>query len=202
MGVGGSRKWATSFDGGGPDEIELDTGVFCGVWRRSTLEEVGGWDRDWPTNEDSELAARYLASGARILCLRGMGARYVPRSTLKGLARQYWRYGYYRAKTARRHANSMRRSHLLPIAVVLTPLPALLPGAAGKRLALLGVTAYLGAVGTACLGAVRGARLELLALPAVLVVLHCSWGAGFLAGSMRFGPPLGAIRGLLRRPSA
>ncbi len=200
MGVGGSRKWATSFDNGAPDEIELDTGVFCGVWRRSTLDAIGGWDRDWPTNEDSELAARYLAGGARILCLKGMGARYVPRSTLKGLARQYWRYGYYRAKTARRHANSMRRSHLLPVAVVLIPLPALLPGAAGKKLALLGVGTYLTAVVAACLGAARGARGELIALPAVLVVLHCSWGAGFVAGSMRFGPPLGAIRALLRRP--
>ena len=60
-------------------------------------------------------------------------------------------------------------------------------------------SAYLGAVVAACLGATRGARTELLALPVVLVVLHWSWGAGFLAGSARFGPPLGAIRALLRR---
>jgi glycosyltransferase involved in cell wall biosynthesis len=203
MGVGGSRKWATSFNGSGPDEIELDTGVFCGVWRRTTLEAVGGWDPEWPANEDAELAARYLRRGARIMCVKGMGARYVPRSTLRGLARQYWRYGYYRAKTARRHANSLRRSHLLPVAVVLTPLPALLPGRAGKRVALLGVMAYLGAVVAASVpGARRGPRTELLALPAVLVVLHCSWGAGFVVGSARFGPPLGALRSLLRRTPA
>src|SRR3954453_19431005 len=33
---GGGEGWA--------DEIELDTGVFTGVWPRSVLEQHGGWD--------------------------------------------------------------------------------------------------------------------------------------------------------------
>src|SRR3954466_2155520 len=32
----GSRKWRAGAEGGAGDEVELDTGVFAGVWRRST----------------------------------------------------------------------------------------------------------------------------------------------------------------------
>ena len=47
LGVGGSAKWARSFvDGAG--ELELDTGVFSGVWRTEVLRSFGGWDPEWP----------------------------------------------------------------------------------------------------------------------------------------------------------
>ena len=82
-------------------EIEVDSG-FTGVWPRSMLEAHGGWDEDWPNDQDSELAARIRGGGGRIVCLPEMGAEYIPRDSLKALARQYWRYGVYRAKTSGR----------------------------------------------------------------------------------------------------
>jgi succinoglycan biosynthesis protein ExoA len=85
LGVGGSPKWGT----GG--ETELDTGVFGGVWRRATLERLRGWDEEWAVNEDSELAARFRAEGMRIVGLPELAARYIPRDSLRGLARQYAR---------------------------------------------------------------------------------------------------------------
>jgi glycosyltransferase involved in cell wall biosynthesis len=80
----GSRKWSAAAEGGdgGGGEVELDTGVFAGVWRRETLERHGGWDVGWPINQDSELAARVLAAGGRIVLLPEMGAEYVPRDNL------------------------------------------------------------------------------------------------------------------------
>ena len=112
LGAGGSRKW------GGDRETQIDTGVFAGVWLRSTLERHGGWDEGWPANQDSELAARVLAGGGTIVRLPELGARYMPRDSLGDLARQYLRYGFYRAKTSRRHPHSMRRSHLFPPALI------------------------------------------------------------------------------------
>ena len=64
LGQGGSRKWEP-----GQSEVELDTGVFTGVWRHSYLTELGGWDEGWPINQDSELAARVFERGGRIVCL-------------------------------------------------------------------------------------------------------------------------------------
>ena len=94
------------------------------------------WDPEWPVNEDAELALRFLADDERLVCLAAMAARYVPRGTLKGLARQYGRYGYYRAKTAGRHPRSLRRSHL-PLCPALAAAVAVfaLGGRPGRRLA-------------------------------------------------------------------
>jgi hypothetical protein len=36
-------------------------------------------------------------------------------------------------------------------------------------------------------------------LPVVFVTIHLAWGAGFVAGSLRFGPPLEAAASALRR---
>src|SRR5207302_9125270 len=111
LGRGGSRKWGLPPTGeaGPPGDFELDTGVFGGVWRRETLLAYGGWDERWDKNEDSELAARFLRRGERLICPPGMTPDYVPRDTLGGLWRQYEHYGRFRARTARRHPRSMRR---------------------------------------------------------------------------------------------
>src|SRR4029077_14965296 len=106
LGRGGPRRGSGGGQGG--EEGELDTGVFGGIWRRSSLLAAGGWDERWPVNQDSEMAARFLRRGARLVCLPEMAGQYAPRDSLSGLARQYFRYGFYRARTFRRHPQSMR----------------------------------------------------------------------------------------------
>jgi succinoglycan biosynthesis protein ExoA len=78
IGQGGSRKWGGGEPAVGASERDLDTGVFCGVWRRSTLEALGGWDEDWAVNEDVEMAARVLESGAPCIALAGAAAVVAP----------------------------------------------------------------------------------------------------------------------------
>jgi glycosyltransferase involved in cell wall biosynthesis len=179
-------------------ETEVDAG-YTGIWRRDTLRSQGGWDRHWPINEDGELAARIRGAGGRIVCIPEMAARYVPRNSLGALARQYFRYGIYRAKTCGAHPESMRRSHVLPPALVLTlPIAGLRAGWA-SRAARAGIVAYLIAlVGTAA-SRFRTAARDACWLPVVLATMHLSWGCGFLVGVARFGPPLRAIAMLARR---
>jgi glycosyltransferase involved in cell wall biosynthesis len=193
LGAGPSRKW------GGTAETEIDTGVFAGVWRRATLEALGGWDEGWPANQDSELAARVIADGGRLLCLPEMAAEYEPRDSIAGLARQYFRYGHYRAKTSRRHPHSMRRSHLLAPALTVTAVAAVAGPRPVRRVAWRGLGAYAIALAVAAaLVGVRRRRADAAGLPVVLATMHVSWGAGFLAGCARFGPPLAAIARLVR----
>jgi GT2 family glycosyltransferase len=183
-----------------PHEIEVDT-TFTGVWRRSTLLELGGWDEEWPINEDSELVARIRQAGGRCVCIPAMAVRYFPRKTPSALALQFWRYGQYRAKTARHHSTGMRPTHALPPMLVLVAAAALGPGRSG-RLARRALILYVGALaaGTAEAAAADGAEArDLIWLPVVLAVMHLSWGSGFLLGCLRFGPPLGGLRGLLGR---
>jgi cellulose synthase/poly-beta-1,6-N-acetylglucosamine synthase-like glycosyltransferase len=192
MGIGGA-----TFRRLGPEK-DADTG-FTGILPRRTLEDLNGWDEAWLVNEDGELAARVRAAGGRIVCLPEMAATYTPRDSLPALARQYWRYGQYRAKTCRRHPTSIRRSHILPPAFVVTAALAFLPGPYGW-LPRTGVALWIAAAGMVAAREVRrGQRpVDGALLPAVFAVMHLAWGAGFLAGSMRFGPAVGALAHLVR----
>ena len=120
----------------------------------------------------------------------------MPRDSLLGLARQYFRYGYYRSKTSRRHPHSMRRSHLLPPGLVLA-VPAALAGPGPLRTgARVALAAYLALVVAVSFKTTRCNSSEAPGLAAVFVTMHASWGLGFLCGCVRFGPPLAALRRL------
>ena len=191
-------------------EIEVDSG-FTGVWPRAVLEAQGGWNEDWHNDQDFELAARIRGSGGRILCLPEMGAEYIPRNSLSSLARQYWRYGVYRVKTSRAHPESMRRSHLLAPALAGAVATAVLPLGTLKRLSRAAVALWCAVVvGMAMVEAWRADSMveldatpgDVAALPAVFGAMHLAWGFGFLFGCVRFGPPVRALRHLLRRGKA
>lgn len=181
-------------------ESVVDSG-FTGLWRRDTVLRHGGWDEGWPVNQDAELAARIRKHGGRIVCVPEMAARYVPRDSLPALARQYWRWGHYRAKTCRRHPESMRRTHLLAPTLVCLLGAALTPRRGIRRAPRAIAAAYgLSLLVTAALLGCRSRVGRALRVPVVLSTMHLSWGAGFLAGSARFGVPWsGMRRSLLRR---
>ncbi|MFV0260163.1 MAG: glycosyltransferase family 2 protein [Acidimicrobiales bacterium] len=185
----GAARFRSAVDG----EVEVDTG-FTGVWERSTLEAHGGWDEDTYPNEDAELAARIRAAGGRLVCLPEMAAYYTPRNSLVALARQYWRYGQYRCRTAVRQPNSVRPSHVLSpglaVAVLLAPLP--LPIV--SKAAAGGVGCYAAVNLAVSAAQVRGSGRDAVWLPAVFATMHLSWGFGFLRGITRFGFPTAAVR--------
>jgi succinoglycan biosynthesis protein ExoA len=207
LGRGGSRKWGTEGDHAG-GEVTLDSGVFAGVWERTTLLEYGGWDEDWPRNSDSEMAGRFLARGERLICLPEMGAAYTPRGTLRGLWRQYLDYGEYRAKTAARHPHTLRRSHLLPSALVLDTVLAACGPRTVRSAARVGLAAYAAVLASAAASSFAKERNgEAVLLPVVLSIMHLAHGAGFIRGMSRHGLPLAShastqapesLRGTLR----
>jgi glycosyltransferase involved in cell wall biosynthesis len=189
LGVGGA-----SFRRVPEAEIETDTG-YTGVWRRETLERLGGWDEAAVVNEDGELAARVRDAGGRIVCLPELAAWCATRDSLGALAAQYRRYGTYRVRTLGLHPDSIRRSHLLPPLLVATTAAVALPGAAG-RAARRALAVYLAAL------AVEGARhghgpVDALGVAAVHATMHSSWGIGFIVGCARFGLPVAALRAAL-----
>jgi succinoglycan biosynthesis protein ExoA len=197
LGQGGAR-FRQALD----TEHEVDSG-FTGIWRRETLTHHRGWDEEWLNDQDLELAARIRKAGGRIVCIPEMAAEYVPRGTLRALSRQYFTYGVYRVKTARRHPETLRRSQLLPPAVTVVAAAAVIgPRRPVRRLARGGLAAYLLALMAAGAKARAGAALsEVAALPAVWATMHFSYGAGFLRGCARFGPPLAAAGRVLGLPT-
>jgi succinoglycan biosynthesis protein ExoA len=195
FGTGGSNRWSSDVArqaGADGREVELRTGVFTGILRRETLVQHGGWDDGWPINQDSELAARVGRSGGRIVSLPELAAEYSPRDSLRELAKQYRRYGMYRAKTFLHHPESLRPTLLVMPGLVVATACSMLPPKPLRRPACVGVIGYLGAVSLASARAKGAGPRDAAALPATFVTMHGAWGAGFLAGLVRFAP--GALR--------
>jgi cellulose synthase/poly-beta-1,6-N-acetylglucosamine synthase-like glycosyltransferase len=181
-------------------EVEVTSG-FTGMWRRDTLEALGGWDEGWDVNEDVEMGARIRRRGGRVVCIPEMAAEWMPRDSLAGLARQYFRWGVFRAKSARRHPDSMRRPHALPLGLlgaVVTAGSRLGPVASAARALLVVYAAAVALVGARA--AQRERSADGLLVPPVLVVMHLAWACGFVVGCARFGVPWTALRRLGPHP--
>ena len=120
-----------------------------------------------------------MAAGGRIWLCAEATIDYIPRSDLSGLAKQYFRHGAGRARTILKHRLRPRPRQLLPVAILGAGLLAL----SGLFWPLLAMPfcAYIGA----CLAwstwlALRRRDVALLAAGPALVVMHLSWGAGFV----------------------
>jgi succinoglycan biosynthesis protein ExoA len=125
-----------------------------------------------------------------------MAAAYLPRDSVPALAEQYHRYGFYRVKTALRHPETMRRSHVLAPGLVLAAAAAVAAPRPVRAIARAGLATYAGAL------AVESARAAGRDAPAVAVVfatMHLAWGVGFLRGCAVLGVPWRALSGLASR---
>ena len=180
------------------EEIETDT-AFTGIWRRETLEQLGGWDEEAVTNEDGELAARIRAQGGRIVCIPEMAAECITRDSLQALARQYYRYGRGRVRTLCLHPETMRASHALPPALLLVAVGAAIGPPWVTRPARHGIILYALALALESARISRKGGVDAPHVPLVLATMHGSWGAGALAGCIEHGFPGPALAALAGR---
>lgn len=151
--------------------------VYLGAWRPGVLEAVGGYDERWQANEDAELAARLRKCGYRTLLIPVESWYRVKRGPLAAI-RQWWRYGYWRAQTLRRHPDELAVRHLAP------------PLALFACLVLLATPLWplCGIIVTAYLAALVAKRPRLQPLEVTLAsciffpVCQISWTLGLLEG--------------------
>lgn len=160
--------------------------VYLGVFRREALDRVGGFDESLVRNQDYELNVRIRESGGVVLFHPDLHVIYRPRSTLVGLAKQYFEYGRWKREVVRRHPRSVRWRQLVPPATVIGLATSLIAGLAIHPWLLAPAGGYLLAVGVATsIGAVKNGRGASSRLLLVYPVMHLSWGVGFLLGPPR-----------------
>ena len=168
--------------------------VYLGVFRRSALERVGGFDESLIRNQDYELNWRIRNTGGVVWFDTALRVRYRPRSTLRALARQYFEYGQWKREVLRRHPRSVRARQLVAPAAVVANAGAVVLAAAHRPPWLVVPAVYVGACLAASVAAGRRHGLGVTArLPAVYATMHHAWGAGFLVGPPgRRGPSVTA----------
>ncbi|MCX7608606.1 MAG: glycosyltransferase family 2 protein, partial [Anaerolineales bacterium] len=162
----------------------VDTVPF-GAFKRELLAMVGFFDETLLTNEDYEFNARIRARGGRIWFDPAIRSVYFARATLSALARQYWRYGFWKWRMLRRYPKTLRWRQALPPLFVLSLLVLLLFGLAWRGFWMfLGVEVGLYLLILSLAGArtaFQERRFSLLfGLPLTIATMHFCWGAGFL----------------------
>jgi len=140
-------------------------------------------------NEDYEFNLRVRQQVGAVRLDPGIRSEYVARPTWGALARQYWRYGWWKAQMLKRHPTSLRLRQAVPLAwsggsLALLGLAAVWPpcrvAALGVWLVYLAILILVGGRLTVTTPPGRWALWPALAISYALI--HFSWGLGAWAG--------------------
>ena len=182
--------------GGG--EGPVDT-VYLGVFRRDALDAVGGFDETIPRNQDYDLNWRLRERGETVWFDPALVVDYLPRGSLRALARQYFDYGRWKRAVLMRHPRSVRlrqlaaplllaalaASGVLATAGTLIAAGGLAPAAGVALLGLAAVSplGYLLLLAGSAVVGLSHRRPEAVLMPMVLATIHLAWATGFFAGA-------------------
>ena len=144
--------------------------VYLGVFRKSVLDEVGGFSDTWVRGQDWELNQRIIKAGHQVWFDPRLQVGYYPRATLSELAKQFFKTGVWRGALTRENpADSAIRYWVPPMLVVAS---------------LFGFTlaSYLFAIALYSIFFTDLPLSQKLRLVVVLPTMHFSWGVGFWWG--------------------
>jgi glycosyltransferase involved in cell wall biosynthesis len=186
FGVGGARFHYAKRPG------YVDT-VYLGTFRRELFDRIGGYDEDFVRTQDAELNFRLTRSGGRIWLDPSISVVYHPRPSLRGLARQYFEYGLYKALMLRKRGGIAAPRQLAPPAFLAAVVASLVAMGVMRRpivgLAVIGPYALVNLVASVLAAGTDPSILPVL--PLAFAVMHLAWGAGFYAGLYRFRHSVG-----------
>lgn len=160
--------------------------VYLGVFRRSAVERVGGYDESYVRGQDWELNYRIRKAGGLVYFSPDLEVTYRPRADLRSLAVQFFQTGRWRRVIAHQHRDTATLRFLAPPALVLALVAGTAVALTGRTIALGVPGAYLAVVGVGA--AVTGRGLPVAArlwLPVVYATMHTAWGLGFLMSPAR-----------------
>ena len=164
---------------------QLTDTVPFGAYARSLIDRIGGYDESLLTNEDYEFNTRIRAIGGRIWLDPAIRTVYFARPNLAALARQYWRYGYWKARMLRRYPASLRWRQAIPPLFVATLLAGIVVAILWPTMRILLASLIL-LYGLILFGAglqIAWKKKDLALLPLVplaIAIMHLTWGSAFL----------------------
>ena len=180
LGVGASR-----FHTGG-EAGSVDT-VYLGVFLRSALMAIGGFDERFTRAQDWELNYRLRQAGGIVYFDPRLHVTYRPRPTLKALSKQYFEYGRWRHVVIRRHQGTVNFRYLAPPFALIATVVSLIAGSLLSPIwfILAGIYLLFLLIASMRIGRSFG---EFLRLPLILLTMHMSWGAGYLTSPRSLVP--------------
>ena len=180
LGAGDARYRTSGAEG------PVDTVPF-GAYPREWLDRVGRFNEDLLTNEDYEYNERIRRLGGVVWFDPAIRSAYFARGSMSALARQYARYGFWKARMLLRYPSSLRLRQTLPPVFFLSTL-GLLISLPFVPIAPAALAVEWGTYAAVLLSAalVEGVRRRsvsmLVGFPPAIAAMHLSWGSSFWWG--------------------
>ena len=175
FGIGGAK-----FHVGG-DEGEAES-AYLGIFQKSALERVGGYDESIVRGEDWDLAQRIKKSGGLVWFSPELKVTYWPRGTWSKLAKQFASTGVWRGDLTRRNASGASLRYWIPPVLVGAVAMGFYWLAAGQWFGILPAAVYLLGVAFLASTATGLSLKSRVALLIALPTMHFAWGIGFWRG--------------------
>lgn len=175
FGVGG----ASYHVGGEAGEAES---AYMGIFRKSALLRVEGYDETIVRGEDWNLAQRIKSTGGLVWFTPELRVTYWPRGRFDRLVKQFWSTGVWRGDLTRRDTRGASTRYFAPPLLVLATLGGLVALGFGLFLGLVPLAGYMGAVAALAVTAKGLSLKSRVAIMVALPTMHFSWGAGFFFG--------------------
>jgi len=161
----------------------VDTVPF-GAFSKKTFDSLGRFDEALLANEDYEFNARLKNNGGRVWLDPRIRSKYYARKNLKELAKQYWRYGFWKVKMLQRYPATIRWRQAIPplfiasifilgIFSIFIPFTRII---LGVELGIYLLTLLLIGLQTT----IKHNNLCFLLIPLAIITMHFSWGVGFI----------------------
>lgn len=186
-GVGG-----VAFRTGTTCTSEVDTVAF-GAYRRDVFDRYGLLDESMVKNQDDEYNYRIRKGGAKIVLSPAIRAVYHGRASYRTLTTQYFNYGRWKVAVWKRHPGQMRVRHFIPALFVVGMVVASLASLMCMELSwLFPFLAGMYLVSSSIAAAIAARTSRKWQIPFILaafMILHLSYGSGFIRGLFAPVPP-------------
>lgn len=152
------------------------------------FDKIGYFDESLVRNQDDELNYRVTKAGGKIFLNADVLIKYFVRAKIGNLKRQYYQYGYWKVFVNKKHKTITTLRQLFPLFMVLGL-------GLGVLISLIfplfwfvltaGVLAYLLMAVYFALRVSSGIK-ELFSVAYIFMILHYSYGFGYLIGVIQF----------------
>jgi phosphorylcholine metabolism protein LicD/GT2 family glycosyltransferase len=177
--LGGGAHHDVNFEG---FTETVNYGTFDAVY----IKSIGMYDETLPLNEDDDLNFRINETGGKVYVSPKIKYVYYPRSSFLSLAKQYFGYGFWKVSVIKKHGRPANIRHLIPGAFVFFLILSTILCLCSKKFLpvfIIPIAIYLILSIYFCLTnkCLKGGLNKFLLL-IVHVIMHVSYGAGFLLG--------------------
>ena len=162
----------------------VDTVPF-GAYRQELVKQIGLYDEALLSNEDYEYNVRIRNAGGVVWFDPEIQSTYISRSTFRDLARQYWRYGYWKFQMLRRYPKTIRlRQGLPPLFILCFSILIFLSFYFDVAIWILGFVFIVYSMALLMAGIQSaqkfGSLAMLIGVPFAILIMHFTWGLAFI----------------------